>query len=167
MKRIPFVLIAGALVVPELGAQEQRWILSYDRRVSLQVEMHGPNKPVVKPEQSRLTLVPKGDSVSGQLVKLATAEEPEWVIGEVRGVKNKDALTLRIHKPVEPMGFFATQWDAVMAWMKETMHGVSPTYTEMRLTMKGDSLTGTRSVITIDGATVDGPRAVTGRREAH
>lgn len=165
--RVAIVLIASALVVSEIGAQEQRWLLSYDRRVAMEAQMHGPSKPVIRPEQSRLTLVAKGDSVSGQLVKLATAEEPEWVIGEVRGVKKKDALTLRIHKLVKPMGFFATQWDAVMAWLKESMHGVSPTYTEMRLTMKGDSLTGTRSVITIDGATVDGPRAVTGRREAH
>lgn len=169
MKRILFGLVISALAFCHVRAQPlqpQRWVLSYDRQVAARRELHGPPKSIVRPERSRLTLVAKGDSVSGQLVKLATDEEPEWLIGEVRGVRKQNDLTLRVYKPVKPMGFVATQWDAVIAWLKETMHGITPTFIEMRLTTKGDDIGGTRSVISIDGPTVDGPRSVTGRREA-
>jgi hypothetical protein len=157
---------ASALAQAPPPPPAERWALSYDRVTAMQVQMHGPRTTVIRPERSRLVLSPsKGDSLTGQLVLLATDSSAERQIGEVRGVKKKNELTLTIYKLQKPMGFFASQWDAMMTWMKETMHGVTPTYTKLQLTIAGDSVKGTRSVLTIDGASVDGPRPVLGRRE--
>lgn len=159
------VTILLALPCLPAGAQQQRWLVDYERMVGVQVHMHGPNQPVARQEHARLVLTPKGDSVTGQLVALASPGEPEHVIGDVRGIRKQNDLSLRVTKPFKPMGYIATQWDAVMAWLRETMHGVAPTVVTMRLFVTADDIRGTVSTVTVDGAPVDGPRPLTGKRE--
>src|SRR4051812_368312 len=80
-------------------AQTQRWQISYDRMTSVQIRQHGPRQPVIESKHSRLVLTSKGDSVTGQLFAVATLDDPEFLIGDVRGKRSKNELTLSITKP--------------------------------------------------------------------
>lgn len=160
LRRLSFALALAASTAGAQAPKPQAWLLSYDRAV----QSHG-SVVATRPERSKLVITAKGDSAIGQLIKLATADEPAWVIGDVRGTRKGNVLTFIVVRPTQPMGYFATQWLSIMNWLKETMHGITPTHIEMRLTISGDDIRGTRAVVDADGALIDAPRPVIGKRE--
>jgi hypothetical protein len=162
------ILLAAAIALGASDAKAQKWVLSYDRNVRVVTMGHGKDPapaPTSRPERARLSLTAKGDSVMGDLTLLATEEAPERLLGTVLGTRKADTLSLTVYKPIPKQGFVATQWEALMAWMKDVMHDITPTVVKLKLTTTGDDVKGTRTVVNVDGATTDGPRPVTGKRE--
>jgi hypothetical protein len=159
------IILAATLLLAASNANAQKWVLTYDRAVNVMTHGRDSTAPKSRPERARLSLTAKGDSVMGDLVRLATDEAPESLLGTVLGTRKADTLSLTVYKPVAKQGFIATQMDALRVWLIDVMHGITPTVVKLRLTTAGDDVKGTRTVVSVEGPTTDGPRPVTGKRE--
>jgi hypothetical protein len=115
------------------------WDLEYDRTIQ---RMHAD--PLRTRDRVRLTLRSVGDSLLGDLVTLSQADSAKALL---RGTAKANAWTLYVEEP-KPQGLavLLIPIEAAMDWLKEAVHGVSPTVTRFELVTKGDSVTGTRIV---------------------
>jgi hypothetical protein len=115
------------------------WEIEYDRTIT---RMHA--EPIRTSDRVRLTLRSVGDSLLGDMVILSQADSAKSLL---RGTAKANAWTLYVESP-KPQGLavLLIPIEAAMDWLKEAVHGVTPTVTRFELVTRGDSVTGTRVV---------------------
>jgi hypothetical protein len=136
---VAFSAVSASAQAPAPAKPLGSWDLEYDRTI---LRMHA--EPIRTRDRVRMTLRSVGDSVLGDLVMLSQADSAKLVL---RGTAKANAWTLYVDEP-KPQGLavMLIPIEAAMNWLKEAVHGVSPTVTRFELVAKGDSVTGTRIV---------------------
>ena len=129
-----------------------QWLVHWEIPAKLS---HGGTAP---PQEihGRVTLRQIGDSIFGAWQYSAPASEPQALANELRGVLNHDTVSVNVIPAVDPdastLGSIAHD---ISEWMREHVHGISPTMTLYEFTVHGDSLNGVRRVVTVDGSVKD------------
>ena len=144
-----------AWVAPPLQAQSPvtgKWLVRYEHEVR-SGHLGGPLVSRIVTDTVRLTLRQKGDSILGEWQVIAPAGEtpssPRTLVGVLRG----ETARLEVDPNVAATeGYFAELGREIVEFMKEHIHGISPTTTRLELTARGDSLIGSRWSSSTDGS---------------
>lgn len=144
------------LPVQAQGNVAGKWLVRYEHEVR-SGHLGGPLVSRMVTDTVHITLRQKGDSVLGEWQAIAPAGEtppsPRTLIGVLRG----ETARLEVDPNVAATeGYFAELGREIVEFMKEHVHGISPTTTRLELTARGDSLVGSRWSSSADGT--DSPR---------
>jgi len=153
--RLALGIVATLAAMPHaLGAQAGvtgKWLVRYEHEVRTGHMGSGESRVVV--DTVRLSLRQKGDSILGEWQAVTPPGEtppgPRTLVGVVRG----ETARLEVDPSVAATeGYFAELGREIVEFMKEHVHGIAPTTTQLELTAHGDSLIGSRWSASADGA---------------
>jgi len=129
-----------------------KWLVRYEHEVR-SGHLGGPLVSRIVTDTVRVTLRQKGDSILGEWQVIVPSGEtppsPRTLVGVLRG----ETARLEVDPSVAATdGYFAELGREVVEFMKEHIHGISPTTTRLELTTHGDSLVGSRWSSSADGS---------------
>jgi hypothetical protein len=153
--RLVIGLAATIAIVPHPSQAQTgitgKWLVRYEHEVR-SGHFGGPLVSRMVTDTVHITLRQKGDSILGEWQAIVspgvTPASPRTLVGVLRG----ETAHLEIDPDVAATeGYFAELGREIVEFIKEHVHGISPTTTKLELTARGDSLIGARWSSSADG----------------
>ena len=148
-------LAATIAIVPHTSQAQTgitgKWFVHYEHEVR-SGHLGGPLVSRMVTDTVHITLRQKGDSILGEWQAIAAAGETPPSARTLVGVLQGDTARLEIDPNVAATeGYFAELGREIVEFLKEHIHGITPTTMKLELTARGDSLVGSRWSSSADG----------------